>query len=157
MKKGFDIATSEHVMSKTEPSELMLEIGAKIFTRRYRRFRDLRPYQEAFEWALALDWRQNPYSRFLLRRELLRHLESTEFYKGRRNVFTFASRDEIAAEVDHLMDTFPDKFEAMGVFGYVLAILPWRLGFKHGRVHNSRLTEALAKLPSKESSESHRG
>ena len=100
----------------------MLEIGAKLFPRRYRRFRDLCPYQEAREWARTLDWRQNPYDRFLLRRELLRHLESTEFYEGLRNVFTFASRDEIAAEVDHLMDKFPDEFEGIGVFVYVLSL-----------------------------------
>lgn len=138
-------------MSKLEPSELMLEIGAKLFPRRYRRFKDLRPYQEACEWARTLDWRQNPYDRFLLRRELLRHLENTEFYEGRRNVFTFASREEIATGVDHLMDKFPDKFEGIGVFGYVLVTLPWHLGFKHGRIRHSRLTEALAKLPSKKS------
>src|SRR5882757_1587796 len=102
-------------MSKPEPSELMLEIGAKLFPRRYRRFRDLRPYQETLEWVWTLDWRQNPYDRFLLRRELLRHLESTGYYEGRLNVFTFASRDEITAEVDHLLDKFPDEFEAMGV------------------------------------------
>ena len=128
----------------------MLEIGAKLFPRRYRRFRDLRPHHEACEWALTLDWRQNPYDRFLLRRELLRHLESIEFYEGRLNVFTFASRDEIAAEVDRLMDDFPVEFGGIGVFTYVFITLPWRLGFKHGRIRHSRLTEALAKLPSKE-------
>jgi hypothetical protein len=137
-------------MSKPESSEIMDEIGAKLFPRRYRRFKDLRPYQEACEWARKLDWRQNPYDRFLLRRELLRHLESTEFYEGRRNVFTFASREEIAAEVDHLIDEFPDKYQSIGIFGYVLVTLPWRLGFKHGRIRHSRLTEALAKLPSGE-------
>ena len=136
-------------MSKPELSDSLLEIGAKLFPRRYRRFSDLRPYQEACEWARSLDWRQNPYDRFLLRRELLRHLESTEFYEGRRNVFTFASRDEIASEVDRLMDEFPDKHESMGVFGYVLLTLPWHLGFKHGRIRYSRLTQALATLPSK--------
>ena len=129
----------------------MLEIGAKLFPRRYRRFRDLRPYQEACEWARKLDWRQNPYDCFLLRRELLRHLESTEFYKGSRNVFSFASREEISAEIDHLMDEFPDEFASSGVFKYVLVTLPWHLGFKHGLIHHSRLTEALAKLLSKAS------
>jgi len=129
----------------------MLEIGAKLFPRRYSRFRDLRPYQDACEWARKLDWRQNPYDQFLLRRELLRHLESTQFYEGRRNVFTFASRGEIAAEVDRLMDEFTDKYESMGVFGYVLLTVPWDLGFKHGRIRHSRLTQALATLPSKES------
>jgi hypothetical protein len=137
-------------MSKPEPTELMLEIGAKFFPRRYRRFEDLRPYPEACEWARNLDWRQNPYDRFLLRRELLHHLESIASYAGIRNVFTFASREEIAAEVDRLLDEFPDKYGSIGVFGYVLVTLPWRLGFKHGRIRYSRLTEALAKLPSKE-------
>lgn len=126
----------------------MEEIGAKLFPRRYRRFKDLRSDQEAREWARTLDWRQNPYDRFLLRRELLRHLESTELYKGQRNVFTIASREEIAAEVDRLIEEFPEEFQGAGVFVYVLVTLPWHLGFKHGLIRHSRLSEALAKLPS---------
>ena len=98
------------------------------------------------EWARTLDWRQNPYDRFLLRREILHHLESAAFHEGRRNVCSFASRDEIAAEVDHLMDEFPDKYESIGVFSYVLITLPWNLAFKHGQVQHSRLAEALGKL-----------
>jgi len=137
-------------MSKPEPTDLMLEIGAKFYPRRYRRFRDLRPYQEACEWARTLDWRQNPYDRFLLRREMLRHLESTAFYEGHRNVFTFASREEIAAEIAGLLDKFSDKDEGIGVFSYILITLPWHLGFKHGRIRYSLLTKALATLPSKE-------
>jgi hypothetical protein len=135
---------------KPELSETVLEIGEKLFPRRYRRFRDLRPYQQACEWARMLDWRQNPYDRFLLRRELFRHLESTAFYDGRWNVFSFASREEIAAEVDRLMDEFPDEYKSTGVFAYVLVTIPWHLGFKHGRIRHSRLAEALAKLPTKE-------
>ena len=126
----------------------MLEIGAKLFPRRYRRFKDQRPEQQACEWARTLDWRQNPYDRFLLRREILHHLESAAFHEGRRNVYSFASRDEIAAEVDHLMDEFPDKYESIGVFSYVLITLRWNLAFKHGQVQHSLLAEALGKLPS---------
>jgi hypothetical protein len=132
---------------RPELSEAMLEIGAKLFPRRYRMFNDLRPYQQASEWAKALDWRQNPYDRFLLRRELLRHLESTQHYEGRRNVYSFASREDISAEADRLMDEFPAEFEKMGVFSYVLLTLPWNLAFKHGLARYSRLTEALEKLP----------
>ncbi len=68
----------------------------------------------------------------------------------RWNVFTLASRGEVAAEVDQLLDTFPDRFEHVGVFAYVLVTLPWDMGFKHGRIHYSRLSEALAKLQCKE-------
>jgi len=138
------------LMNKTELTDSMLEIGARLFPRRYHRFRDLRPCQEAGEWARTLDWRQNPYDRFLLRRELLRHLESTEYSEGRLKVFSFASREEIAAEVDRLLGEFPDKFESVGVFDYVLVLLPWNLGFKHGRISYSRLTEALARRPAKD-------
>jgi hypothetical protein len=141
------LAVIARAMNKPEPSALMLEIGAKFYPRRYRRFRDLRPSEEASQWARSLDWRENPYDRFLLRRELLRHIESTEFYEGRWNVFTFASREEIAAEVEHLMDEFPDEYEFIGVFSYVLITLRWNLGFKHGLIRYSRLSEALAKLP----------
>jgi hypothetical protein len=133
-------------MSKSEPTEIMEEMVAKLFPRRYRRFKDLRPYQEACEWARTLDWRQNPYDRFLLRRELLHHLESSEFHNGRLNVFAFASREEIAGEADHLINEFPEKYEGLGVFSYVLITLPWRLGFKHGLIRHGKLDEALAKL-----------
>lgn len=132
---------------KPELTETMLEIGAKLFPRRYHRFKDLRPYQEACEWARTLDWRQNPYDRFVLRREILHHLESSASYDGRWNVYSFASRDEIAAEVDRLMGEFPDEYERLGVFSYVLVTLPWHLAFKHGLVQHSRLAGALGKLP----------
>jgi hypothetical protein len=133
--------------SKTELTETMLEIGAKLFPRRYHRFKDLRSHQQACEWAQTLDWRQNPYDRFLLRRELMHHIESTAFYEGHLNVYSFASRDEIAAEVDRLLDEFPDKYKSMGVFSYVLVLLPYNLAFKHGQVRYNRLAEALGKLP----------
>jgi hypothetical protein len=132
---------------KPELSVTLLEIGAKLFPKRYRMFKDLRPGRQASEWARSLDWQQNPYDLFLLRRELLRHLESTQCYKGRKNVFAFASREEISAEVDRLMDVFPDKYKNIGVFDYVLVTLPWNLAFKHGHIRHSKLTGALAKLP----------
>ena|SRR6516164_4593915 len=133
-------------MSKHEPSKLMQEIGAKLYPRRYRRFKDLRSFEDACEWARTLDWQKNPYDRFLLRRELLHHLESTEFYKGGLNIFSFASRGEIAAEVERLMDEFPKEHKGMGVFAYVLTALPWRLAFRHGVEEQSRLAAALRKL-----------
>src|SRR5215469_7183584 len=95
-------------MSTPQPSELMLEIGAKLFPTRYKRFKDLRPDQEACQWARTLDWRENPYDRFLLKRELLRHLEASELHSP-RNIFTFASRGEIEAKVEQLMNEFPDE------------------------------------------------
>ncbi len=134
-------------MSKPEIPAFMLELGAKLFPRRYRRFRDLRPYQEACEWARTLDWRQNPYARYLLRRELLLHLESTECYGGSRNIFTFVSREEIAAEVDRLIDEFPERYDSMGVFSYVVLTAPGNLSCRHGWISYNRLTQALATLP----------
>jgi len=133
--------------NKPELTETMLEIGAKLFPRRYHRFKDLRPDQQACEWARTLDWRHNPYDRFLLRREILHHLESTAFHEGRWNVFSFASRNEIAAEVDRLMNEFPVEYESMGIFSYVLVTLPSDLAFKHGQAQHSRLAEVLGKLP----------
>ena len=133
-------------MSKYEPSQLMQEIGAKLYPRRYRRFKDLRSFQDACEWARTLDWQKNPYDRYLLRRELLHYLESTEFYRGGRNVFKLASRDEVAAEVDRLMDRFPNEYKTVGVFAYVLTALPWHLAFKHGMAEHSRSASASAKL-----------
>jgi len=128
---------------KPQLSDTILEIGRKLHPRRYRRFKDLRPYQEACDWAKCLDWKSNPYDRFLLRREILHHLESEQFYRGYRNIYTFASRPEIAAEVDRLMNEFPDKHKTMGVFNYVLIKLPWMLAFRHGIVRKDPLLAAL--------------
>jgi hypothetical protein len=97
------------------------------------------------EWARSLDWRNNPYDRFLLRREILHHLEATSFYEAGWNIYSYASREEISAEVDRLLDLCPPEYER-GAFHHVLVLLPWELGFKHGKVRHSRLAEALAKI-----------
>jgi hypothetical protein len=44
-------------------SDAQFEIGRKFYPRRYSRFKDLRPYEQACEWARGLDWRNNPYDR----------------------------------------------------------------------------------------------
>src|SRR5438552_16314206 len=108
--------------SGPQPSDTILEIGRRLHPRRYQRFRDLRPDLEASAWARTLDWRNNPYDRFLLRREILHHLESVCFYRAAWNIYTFASREEIAAETDRLIDEFPNKYACMGVLNYVLEI-----------------------------------
>lgn len=121
-----------------------MEIGRQLHPRRYQRFKDLRPDLAAVEWSRNLDWRNNPYDRFLLRREILHHLEATSFYRADWNIYTFASRAEIGAEVDRLLDVCPPEYER-GAFHHVLVMLPWELAFKHGRVRYSRLAKALAK------------
>jgi hypothetical protein len=132
-----------------EVSDTVLEIVARLCPRRYRRFKDLRPYGEASEWARKLDWRNNPYDRFLLRREILHHLESFAFYEPKWNVYAFASREEIAAEVDRLIENFPPEREWLGIFNYVLVKLPWDLAYKHRRIRFSLLTKALHQMPTK--------
>ncbi len=132
-------------------SDTLLEIGGRLCPRRYQRFRDLRPWEEAAEWARTLDWRGNPYDRFLLRREILRQLESTAVHEADfHNVYTYASREEIAFEADKLLDELPSEFESRGPLTYVLITLPWHLAFKHGRVKHSRLAEALSQFPEQE-------
>ena len=132
-----------------ELSDVLLEVGGRLCPRRYQRFRNLRPWAEAAQWARTIDWRKNPYDRFLLRREILRQLESQVVHEPDfHNVFTYASRAEIASEVDRLLDEFPRECENRGPLTYVLITLPWHLAFKHGRVRHSRLDEALATLDS---------
>ncbi len=145
------MSAAEH---KGELSDILLEIGGRLCPRRYRRFRDLRPWEEAAGWARTLDWRGNPYDRFLLRREILRQLESTAVYEPDfHNVYTYASREEIAFEVDRLLDELTPEFESRGPLTYVLITLPWHLAFKHGRVRYSRLDEALRRLPGQSGSD----
>ena len=122
-------------MSKPEPTKLMLEIGAKLYPRRYRRFKDIRSYSEACEWAMGLDWRCNPYDRFLLRREILHHLES----ESSRSIFMLASREEIATELDQFLNELPGEYDR-AVFGYVLFKFPWHMHIKRGHVRYNRLT-----------------
>src|SRR4051812_14663412 len=108
-------------------SPTIIEIGEKLFPKRYRRFKDLRPYQEACGWADKLDWLNNPYDRFLLRREILRQLESTTS-EPHRNIFAFASRQEIKAKVDEAFVDYPTRFgEASGsaLYQYCLIVLPF--------------------------------
>ena len=117
------------------------------------RFKDLRPWEQASAWARTLDWRGNPYDRFLLRREILRQLESSVVHEPDfHNVYTYASRYEIAVEVDKLLDEFPAEFEGGGPLGYVLVTLIWHLAFKHGLVRHSRLAEALNNFPVQQAS-----
>ena len=133
-----------------ELSDIVLEVGGRLCPRRYQRFRDLRSWDEASEWAKTLQWRDNPYDRFLLRREILRQLESSAIHEpGFKNVYTYASRDEIAAEVDGLMREFPNEYESRGVLSYVLITLPWHLALKHGRVWRDPLAAALNAIETK--------
>ena len=125
-----------------EPSEAVMEIGRRFYPRRYRRYRDLRSWQEARDWARTLDWRNNPYDRFLLRRELIRHIESSTDSWWHRRVIP----GEIAEIVDHLLDTFPDRHERLGVFAGVIGRFPWEYGARHGFVRYSQLTKALSAL-----------
>jgi hypothetical protein len=84
----------------------------------------------------------------LLRREILHYIESTSFHDPCWNVYSFASRAEIAAEVDRLMDEFPEKRERIGVFTYVIASLPENLASAHGLIRHSRLAHVLSCLRS---------
>jgi hypothetical protein len=123
------------VDTRPETSDVLFEIGAKLFPRRHHRFRDLRPYEEACEWAQTLDWRNNPYDRFLLRREILHHLEEEATHGGGFwKLYSFATREEIAAKVDQLLIELPRQFEREGVFCYVLNATKWDLAFEHGMV-----------------------
>lgn len=129
-------------------SPAMLELGAKLYPRRINRFKDLRPYHEACDWADGLDWQSNPYDRFLLRRELLRHLAEIEIHKP-LNIFTFASRSEIAAKVDEFISTYSEKYgkqSPTGVFQACLVILPFDLAYNHGFITYSHLAKALATM-----------
>ena len=132
--------------SHTSPelSDTILEVGRKVHPRRYRRYKDLRPERVAANWALTLDWRTNPYERFLLRREILHHVESECW-----SYYRFASREEIAAETDRLINEFPGGDLSPSVFSYVLRNLLHRLLLKQTPTDRNRLDEALAKLPAR--------
>lgn len=129
----------------TELSDTILEVGRKVHPRHYRRFKDLRPWIAAAAWAQTLDWRTNPYDRFLLRREILHYFESECW-----SYFRLASREEVAAETDRLINECPGG-DVPGVFSYVFRNLVLHLLLKHEDTHRNRLDEALAKLPAKRS------
>jgi hypothetical protein len=125
-------------------SDTVLEVGRKLHPRRYHRFQDLRSDLEACAWAETLDWRNNPYDRFLLRREMLHHLEATSFYEACWNIYSYASRAEIAAEVDNLLDNCQGEWRRR-VFHYVLVTLPWNLAFS---MESCATAALLRRLPS---------
>ena len=129
-----------------ELSDTILEVGRKVHPRLYRRFKDLRPWVAAAAWARTLDWRTNPYDRFLLRREILHHVESECW-----SYYRLASREEIAAETDRLINEFSGGNEPPGVLSYVFRNLVLHLLLKHPETKRNRLDEALAKLPARRS------
>jgi hypothetical protein len=128
-------------------SEAFLEAGRKLFPRRYRRNRNVSALNEASEWARTLDWQDNPYDRFLFQRELMRQAENLYSYDGWINLFSFCSRQEVATEIEELLLEFKNEYGATRPFDYVLSVLPWRLGLKHGFVKHSKLEQALSSMP----------
>ena len=131
-------------------SDVLLEIGERLCPRRYQKFRGLRPWAEACEWARTLEWRDNPYDLFLLRREILRQLENRAIHEpGFRNVYSYASRGEIASEMDKLLNRIPPELQSRGPLFYVTVVLPWHLAFRYGLIRRSPLQAALNQLPVK--------
>jgi hypothetical protein len=137
-------------MIEGDPTDDFLERELKLYPRRYRRYSDLRTYSEACDWAQTLDWQKNPYDRYLLHRELMRFLEATQCYLGRKNLFRAVSREDVSTGVTHLLDQYAARPVIIGVFRYVLLMIPWIVGHKSGQIRYSRLTQALARLPSDE-------
>ena len=124
-------------------SEVMLEIGRKLYPRLYRIHKDLRTEKESHEWARTLDWRNNPYDRFLLRREIFRQYESYAYYSRFYNLFSYLSREQVYAEIDRLLDECKKPAEQFDYFMDVSLRLPWNLAFKHGRIQY----DPLSKIP----------
>src|SRR5688572_32466089 len=104
-----------------EIPECTVSIGRKFYPRLYKRFRDLRDYNDAAHWSRTIDWENNPYDRFLLKREIRRHLETDLSYRGRQNVYTFASRDEIEREIEECMNDYVTRgLKSLDVIGFTV-------------------------------------
>ena len=129
-----------------EMSDAIFEIALRQYPRRRRRHPDLRPYPQAREWARSLDWRDNPYDRFLLRRELLHYLESAVHIDLIRRAQRLANPGEIPQIVDHLLDTFSSKLEDFDVFSRIALRVPWEVAARHGRLRYNHLTKALRSI-----------
>lgn len=124
--------------------ECTVAIGRKFYPGLYRHRRNVRDPDDAAEWAESLDWLNNPYDRFLLKREILRQSENFLRDKGPMNIWSFASREEIANEIDTVLSECEKKGRIRNVLSLILVTLPWRVGYKHGRIVYSRLAEAFA-------------
>lgn len=118
---------------KAELSEVMLEVGGRLCPRLYKRHGDLRSQQEVRQWAERLDWRNNPYDRYLLRKELLRFMEAQRGDEPFFNVGLFAKRDQILKQIDYLLDNFPEELKRMGIFMYVVVALPFYMQRGRGK------------------------
>lgn len=125
----------------------MLEVGGRLFPRLYKRHGDLRSQQEVRQWAERLDWRNNPYDRYLLRRELLRFMEAQRGDEPFCNVSLFAKRDQILKQIDYLLDNFPEELKRMGIFMYVVVALPFYMQRGRGKKrHEGWKATVLEKL-----------
>jgi hypothetical protein len=116
---------------KAELSEVMLEVGGRLCPRLYRRHRDLRDYQDLRWWAERLDWRNNPYDRYLLRRELLHQIEAYRGDMPEFNAGLFARRDQLLKQIDYLLGEYPEELGRMGIF--TCSVGGARKGMRAGR------------------------
>ncbi|RYD85091.1 MAG: hypothetical protein EOP84_03605 [Verrucomicrobiaceae bacterium] len=117
-------------------SDVYFEIGRKLNPRRKLGSVRVRDYEAACQWSLNLDWRKNPYDRFLLCRELLLHFERLMHEDARSDIFAFASRSEIVATIEWLFGRYEQRCSEMteaagfdfqkvqSVFAYVAWALP---------------------------------
>jgi hypothetical protein len=129
---------------KAELSSTMWEVGSKLFPCRYQRHQGVRGYEEAVAWAERLDWRNNPYDRYLLQRELLHFLEGTKFEHPCCRVLLSATRAEIAEKIDHLLKLYSESGTTMEVFTYVVVMMPYQFRPKGRQARRSKLAMALA-------------
>ena len=132
-----------------EPSPTVLDIARKFYPRRYRRHRDLRTWEDARAWARQLDWRNNPYERFLLERELTHYIEASTHLNWHRRIISSARDGEIAALVADLLDAYAREADRrrLDVFSSILVRFPWEYAYRHGWLRYSALCGALSSLP----------
>ena len=135
-----------------EPSGTVLAIARQFYPRRYRRHHDLRSFDDAREWARQLDWRNNPYERFLLERELIRYIEAATHLDWHRRIISSARDGEIAALVTDLLDAYAREARRrrLDVFSSILVRFPWEFAYRHRWLRQSRLCGALSSLPERQ-------
>lgn len=128
-------------------SDSMLDFYRKFAPRRYSPASCVHSYLEARKWAERIDWKNNPYDRYSLHRELFYHVVRYSCKYPSESVFKSFDRETIKEEIRKLVEEFERGGKPLGVFSWVFLEVFWLHEKRsYGDRRFSKLGYALEKI-----------